>query len=104
MSIYGNWIAATIPAGGSSSSAIDLGSKYDYLPMNIPPLDSCKLYLQVAEVLAGPYYDLDKEGMEEESTFGRADVYRLGGWQYVKVVTSKRQSQQRLIRISGMRY
>lgn len=104
MSVYGGWKAATIAAGATTSSAIDLGREYDFLSLQIPAMDSCKLYLQVAEINGGTYYDLDKDAMEVEETFNRADVFRLGGWRFVKVVASRVQTAQRLIRCCGMRY
>ncbi len=104
MSVYGVPKAATISANGTTTSAIDLGREYDHLSMQIPPMDACKLYLQVSETLGGTYYDLDKDAMTEEETFNRADVFRLGGWRYIKVVASKPQTAQRLIRVFGMRY
>lgn len=104
MSVYGTPTAATIAAGATSSSAIDLGREYDYLSLQIPSMNSCKLYLQVAEKLGDTYYDLDKDAIEEDETFNRADVFRLGGWRYVKVVASKVQTAERLIRVFGMRY
>ena len=104
MSVHGKPIAATIVQGGTSSSAIDLLREYDFLSMEIPAMDACKIHLQVAETLGGTYYDLDKDAMDFEETFNRADVFRLGGWRYLKVVASKPQTAQRLIRVFGMRY
>jgi len=104
MSVYGAWVAATISSGTSSSAAVDLGREYDYLSVQIPGMDSCKLYLQVAEQVGGTYYDLGKETTTNEETFNRADVWRLGGWRFVKVVATAVQSGDRSIRICGMRY
>lgn len=104
MSVYGTWTATTIGAGASSSAAVDVGRDYDYLSVEIPEMDSCKLYLKVAEVLGGTYYDLGKETTTDEETFNRADVWRLGGWRYIKVVATASQVEERLIRVRGMRY
>jgi hypothetical protein len=105
MSVYGDWQAATISAGEYESSAIDLGRDYDHLSMEIPEMDdACKLYLKVAETLAGTYYELDKDSMDEDELFNRADVYRLGGWRYVKVVITDTQPNDKAIRVRGMRY
>ncbi len=104
MSIYGSWLAATISNGQSSSAAIDLGREYDYLSIQIPPMNLCKMYLKVAEKVGDTYYDLGKDTTTNEETFNRADVWRLGGWRFIKVVTTAAQSANRLIRVSGMRY
>lgn len=104
MSIFGQWVAATIAAGAAESAVVDLGREYDYLSIQIPGMDACKLYLKVAETVGGTFYELGKETTTEVETFNRADVWRLGGWRFVKVVASQPQTGQRLIRICGMRY
>ncbi len=104
MSVYGTWTTATIAASASSSAAIDLGREYDFLSVQIPEMDTCRLYLQVAERLGSTYYDLGKESTTNEEDFNRADVWRLGGWRYIKVVASNPQTAERLVRVCGMRY
>jgi len=104
MSVYGQWQAATIAAGAASSSVIDLGREYDYLSVQIPAMDSCKLHLQVSEKSGGSFFDLGKETTTNEETFNRADVWRLGGWRFIKVLSTVTQTQERLIRVCGMRY
>ena len=104
MSIYGKWIDATISAGATESAVVDLGREYDYLSVKIPAMDVCKLYLKVAEMTGGTYYELGKETTTAEETFNRADVWRLGGWRFIKVATSNPQTVSRTIRVCGMRY
>ncbi len=105
MSMYGSVKAATIVTGNETSAAIDLGRDYDYLSVQLPATEAaCKLYLKVAEAIGGTYYDLGKETTTDEETFGRADVWRLGGWRFVKVATTETQTSDWLIRIFGMRY
>lgn len=104
MSRYGQWRAATIAAGASKSDAIDLGIEYDNLSVRIPPMDECKMYMQVAEVLAGPYQDLGKETTTELETFDRGAAWTLGGFRYIKVCSTETQTAARLVRIKGMRY
>ena len=104
MSRYGQWVATTISAGGSKSTAIDLGIEYDNLSVTIPPMDECKMYLQVAELLAGPYQDLGKETTTDLETFDRGAAWTLGGFRYIKVCSTEPQTAQRLVRVKGMRY
>jgi len=104
MSVYGQWKAATIAAGATKSAAIDLDREYDYLSIQIPAMDECKLYLQVAETTGGTYYDLGKDTTTDEEIFNRADVWRLGGYRFIKVVATTGQTAERLIRVCGMRY
>ena len=104
MSVYGQWVAATISAGNVSSSAVDLGREYDYLSVQIPSMDKCKLSLEVSERLGGTYYKLGNDVTTEEETYGRADVWRLGGYRFIKVVATTRPKADALIRVCGMRY
>lgn len=103
MSVLGEWKAATISAGAGRSSAIDLGREYDYLLVQLPGMDACKLSLQVSEFLAGTYYDLGKDVTTDEENFGRSDVWLLGGFRYIKVVSSKRHKSDVAIRVQGKR-
>ena len=105
MSDYGSWKAATISAGGTSSSEVDLGRDYDYLEIQIPTLVSCTVKLKVAEKTGGTFYDLGDGVTTSAGTHNYADVFRLGGYQFIKVVSSVTQtSTDRLIRVRGMRY
>lgn len=102
MSIYGQWLAATIPINTVTSAAVDLGRKYDLLAIQIPTVTSCTLKLTVSEILGGTYDDLG-EGVTTDTTTGSYfDVWKLGGWRYIKVVSSATQLAERLIRVQGM--
>ena len=104
MSVYGDWKAATISAGATKSAAVDLGRDYDYLEIQMPTMAACKLYLQVAETMGGTYYDLGKNVTTDEENFGRADIWKLGGHQFIKVAATKKQTSAVAIRVRGMRY
>lgn len=104
MSVYGEWRAAPIAASASKSDAIDLGREYDYLSVQLPTMEKCKLHLEVAERVGGTYYKLGNDVSTDEETYGRADVWRLGGFRFIKVVSSRPQSSTVAIRICGMRY
>ena len=103
MSIYGEWKAATIASGGTSSAEVDLGRDYNYLEIQIPTLTSCTLKIQVAEKTAGTFYDLGDGVTTNPGTHNYADTFKLGGYQFIKVVASATQDEQRLIRVRGMR-
>ncbi|KKL85960.1 hypothetical protein LCGC14_1949490 [marine sediment metagenome] len=105
MSVYGEWKAATISAGGTSSSEVDLGRSYDFLEIQIPTLISCTIKLQVAEKTSGTFRDLGDGITTASGTHNYHDVLNLGGWQYIKVVASATQTAtDRAIRVRGMRY
>ena len=105
MSIYGRWLAATIPSSSSTSGVIDLGRDYDFLEIQIPPLDDpTTIKLQVAEKTATDYRDLGDGVTTSAGTHNYHDVFNLGGWQFIKVVADNQQTAERLIRVRGMRY
>lgn len=105
MSVYGEWKAATIEADGTSSAEVDLGRDYDFLEIQIPTLISGTLKIQVAEKTSGDFYDLGDGVTTGAGTHNYADVFKLGGYQFIKVVSSATQTtSDRLIRVRGMRY
>ena len=105
MSIYGEWKAATILINQATSSVVDLGRDYDFLEIQIPPLDDpTTIKLQVAEKTASTYRDLGDGVTTSAGTHNYHDVFNLGGWQFIKVVADNSQSTERLIRVRGMRY
>jgi len=104
MSVYGEWKAATISPGSTESSAVNLGRDYDYIEIQIPEvMGERKLSLKISETLAGTYYDLGKDVTTDSELFGRADVWKLGGYQFIKVVTSAGVATDWLIRVRGTR-
>ena len=104
MSVYGKWQTATISANQTESAVVDLGREYDYVSLQIPGMTACKLHLKVAEKTGDTFYDLGKDTTTNEESFNRADVWRLGGWRFVKLVSSVAQPAAVSIKICGMRY
>lgn len=103
MSLYGEWKAATI-TDGTDSSEVDLGRDYDFLEIQIPTLDSCTIKIQVAEKTGGDFYDLGDGVTTALGTHNYADVFKLGGYQFIEVIASQAQTGSKLIRVRGMRY
>ena len=104
MSLYGSWKAATIADAGTSSGEVDLGKDYDFLEIQIPTITSATLKIQVAEKTGGTFYDLGSGLTTVAGTGAYATVFKLGGYQFIKVVASAAQGAERLIRVRGMRY
>jgi len=100
--IYGRWLEATIPEGSKESAEVDLGRDYEFLGVQIPPGVKSKLSLKVSELTGGPFSDLGVGGTDEES-FNRAASWKLGGWQYIKLVASELQTGDWLIKVRGSR-
>lgn len=103
MPIYGEFKDATISAGNNESSAVDLGREYDYLSLTIPQMEKCKLSLKVSSTLGGTYYSLGEGTSTDEETFGRAAIWMLGGWRYIKVTASQKQNNSVTIKVMGSR-
>ena len=105
MSIYGQWVDAAISAGQPRTSAIDLGRDYDFLEVMLPGMAACTLTAEVSEQEAGTYFSLlGDETTVDEGGDKRADVWRLGGHRFIKIVSSVAQPNAVTIRIRGMRY
>ena len=105
MSLYGEWVAATIDSAALTSAEVDLGRSYDFLEIQIPPLDAATtIKLQTAEKTSGTFRDLGEGVTTAAGTHNYHDVFNLGGWQYIKVVADNTQDAEMLIRVRGMRY
>lgn len=105
MSTYGEWKAATITTALKTTSAeVDLGRDYDFLEIWIPTIQSGTIKIQVAELTGDTCYDLGDGITTAAGTHNYFDVFKLGGYQFIKVVCSTEQTTQRLIRVRGMRY
>jgi len=104
MSQYSEWKAATIEDGETESAEVDLGRDYDYLEVQIPTITSGTLSLKVAEKTGGSFRSLGNSITTSAGTHNYHDVWGLGGWQFIKVVSSAEQGDDRLIRVRGMRY
>ena len=101
MSIYGDWLAATIPT--TTSAEVNLGMSYDFLEIQIPTATSCTIKIQVAEATGGTFRDLGDGITTAAGTHNDHDVFKLGGYQFIKVVSSASQSNL-AVRVRGMRY
>lgn len=104
MSVYGSWKAATVAINTATSSEVDLGRSYDYLEIQIPAVDSGTVSIQVAEKTGGTFYTLGDGVTTETGTHNYADCFFLGGYQFIKVITSATQTTERLIRVRGASY
>jgi len=104
MSIYSNWKTGTIATGGTSTGVIDLGKDYEYVQIILPTLTSCTLKVQVSDTVGGTYQDLGVSNITNTTTGGYGDVWKIGGYQFLKVVSSVAQAAARTIKVRGMRY
>ena len=100
--IHGQWLDALIDISvdANLTAEVDLGRPYETLLIHIPTLTSCNLICYVAEKTGGPFYSLGTMAAGEGNL---ADVWEIGGHQFVKIGTSVNQSSDRTFRICGVR-
>ncbi len=104
MSLYGDWKAATIANNGTASAEVDLGRDYEWVQIIIPTITSANISFQVAETTGGTFQALGSgTQVITAGTGGFTTVATLGGFQFVKVISSATQAAERLIRIRGYR-
>lgn len=113
VTLVGGSNTITVETGGANTITVttatttvivDLAWPFDFLEVQIPTLEVCSISLQVAETLAGTYRTLGESLTTGLTTGNYNDTWKLGGWQYLKVICSATQTTQRLIRVRGMRY
>ncbi len=102
MSVYGKWQNAAI-ASGTSSGAIDLGRDYEWVQIVIPTITSANISFTVAETLGGTYQALGSGSQVITAGTGAfTTVATIGGFQFIKVVSSASQTSK-TFRIRGSR-
>ena len=105
MSIYGSWKNALISSGQTASAEVDIGRDYDFLEIVIPAITQAQIYLQVAEKTGGTFQELGDGSARSESTGGSfTTVFKLLGFQYIKVVSTVSQGADRTFRVRGGRF
>ncbi len=93
----------TVATSTTVSAAVDLGASYNYLKIYVPTIDNSTIALQVSEKLEGTYALLGIASNVTATTTGaKYTVLELGGYQFIKVVTSGAQSANRTFRVRGI--
>ena len=106
MSVYGGWKKATIASGAGTTGAVDLGGpSWDFIQVIIPTVDSGTLKIQVCDTDDGTYQDLGNGVTTATTTGGYSTVFKLGGWQHIKIASSDTsQAAAREFKVRGMRF
>lgn len=103
MSFYGAWQTATIANGGTTSNAVALGRDYEYINVILPTLTAGTLKMQVCDTYGGTYQDLGSSAITASTTGAYSDTWTLGGWSFIKIVSSADQSGDKAIKVRGWR-
>jgi len=104
--IFGSWIDATITylTNAYVTPEIDLLRDWELLQIVIPVINSSIIYLNVAEKSGGSFQILGTGGQAiAAGTGGISTVVRLGGWQFIQIVTASPQTANRTFRVRGAR-
>ena len=105
MSLPGAWVTGTIAINGTSTDEIDLGRDYDLIEVRIPTLVSGTLKVQTSNVTGGTFQDLGLGVTTPATTGAYNDVWKLGGYQFIMIVSSATQTTTaRVFYVRGMRY
>ena len=103
MSFYGNWKTGTIANGAATTGEIDLDRSFEFLNVILPALTSGTVKITVSDTPGGTFQDLGSSVTTDSTTGGYSTTFRLGGYQFIKVVTSANQGAERSIKVRGFR-
>jgi len=105
MSVYGQWQDATIADEGKVSGVVDLGRDFEWVQIVIPLIDSANISFQVSERTGGTYQALGSGSQVITAGTGEfTTVAAIGGFQFIKVVSSATQSTAAVtFRVRGSR-
>jgi hypothetical protein len=106
MSLYGAWKTAviTITDSVTLSAAVDLEQNFDFLDIVIPTIDSGTVALYVCPTSDGTYVALGNGVTTATTTGGYSTVFKLGGWQHIKIKTSANQTANRSFSVRGWKF
>jgi len=105
MTIYSGWFPCVIASSAKLSGAVALGKPYDFLEVIVPTLTSCDLSLHVAESVGGTYQQLGGTSVvKAASTGGFTDVWKLLGFENIKINSSTTQGAERTFQVRGGRF
>lgn len=112
--IQGEWKDCTIDITTSDtlSSECDLGRAYETLLIVIPTITAASISVKAAEKAGGTYQDLyitstndatEKKPLSTSGTGGITWAVPIGGFQFIKLLSSNAQADDRAFRVCGIR-
>jgi hypothetical protein len=69
----------------------------------LPTLDSGTIKVQVCDTATGTFVDLGANITTATTTGGYADTWVIGGYQFIKIVSSANQTAERTIKLRGFK-
>ena len=103
MSLFLEWETGTIVSGGLKTDEIDLDGDCDLVQILIPPITSGEISLQVSEESGGAFYQLGNGVATGTSAGNYGTTLKLGGYRYIKIVSSVVQTAGAIFKIRGIK-
>jgi len=105
MSLYGEWkdCAFDISDSTTISDACDLGNNYEYIQVIYPAMTACTMSVYVCSSLGGTYVPLGNSASATVGASASADTYAIGGYQFIKLISSTAQLADRAVIVRGLR-
>jgi len=103
MSLYMPWRTATIANGDTVSDEVDLMNNCEYMQVILPPLTDGTIKVQVCEASCETFQDLGSGVTTATTTGGYSTTFKIGGYQFIKIVSSVSQGDERIIKVRGMK-
>lgn len=99
----GQWASTTIANGATNSATMDLGRVFDLIQFDIPAVNTCAMSLKVCKILAGTFNTLGGSAPTVNVGVGSCyETFRLGGYQYVQLISSVTQNANRSVGYRGI--
>jgi hypothetical protein len=97
------WQSTTIANASNVSAAINLGRIYDFIQLDIPAVNACSLSLLASSIVGGTYNTLGASSPAVNVGTGSfEEVFRIGGHQFIKVLSSVIQNATRTFNYRGL--
>ena len=97
------WQSVVMNSGASESAEIDLKRVFDLLQLDIPALNTCSLSLKAARISGGTFNVLGAASPSVDVGVGsKQDVFKIGGHQFLKLVSSVVQNAARTFYYRGI--
>ena len=106
MILVTGWLPCLInvSVNATESEEVNLGRECDFLLIEIPTITSANLSLKVSRTSGGTFQALGSGNQIIVAGTGAfTTTVKLGGYQFIKIVSSANQAANRTFRVRGMR-
>ncbi len=79
------WASVNVANAGTLSSAIDLGRIYDFIQLDVPPINTSTITIDVSKTAGGTYNALATTANVDVTTGSKQIVMNIHGYQFLKL-------------------